>query len=564
MFPMSSGRRSRPLAATFALMIVPGVTAVGIAGTAHAAPLPAPYSGDTHGDILAVHDLAVAGTSLAGLELGHTETRTDSAATPRVRSYASNLDGNLAGAAGATPESVGAQVAGPDAGDDVKAATLAEVPLSPVLTAGVADAAVEAHWAGDPACLPDDAPYTSSQVALADGATVGELAVAPSTNLTLATLGASITTGGTGRVGATVVSEQTASTAPVEVLDVNGNPAITATVADAVLTSTSDGTTGTSTYNDPVIVLAVDSNVDGTVDQTVTLDDLPGDTFTLDLPLGIADATITLTGHTLQDLDSGATAEGKVASVLGINVAVTDAVLGTPLATADLGVLPLHTMAHAPNGGIECAAPDTDGDGLTDDEEATLGTDPDNPDTDGDGLTDGDEVDTHGTDPLDRDTDNDRLSDGREVKGFTIRMPGKRFEICGRPDPRRIFVKTDPLDADTDNDRIRDGREVRGYRIRQRIVYTRSGATYNIGKVKTNPTRRDTDRDGLRDNVERTGSANTKFKRRKTDPTKCDSDRGGIRDGKEIEAGSDPTRIRSGPNDYRRMAVRGEYASSQG
>ncbi|SDQ27203.1 Calx-beta domain-containing protein [Flagellimonas zhangzhouensis] len=55
---------------------------------------------------------------------------------------------------------------------------------------------------------------------------------------------------------------------------------------------------------------------------------------------------------------------------------------------------------------------DTDGDGLTDGEEADLGTDPNNPDTDGDGLTDGEEVlvidnpDTvavpeNATDPLD-------------------------------------------------------------------------------------------------------------------------------------------------------------------
>lgn len=41
---------------------------------------------------------------------------------------------------------------------------------------------------------------------------------------------------------------------------------------------------------------------------------------------------------------------------------------------------------------------DSDGDGLTDDEEADLGTDPNNPDTDGDGVTDGDEI-AGGTDP---------------------------------------------------------------------------------------------------------------------------------------------------------------------
>uniref|UniRef100_UPI001ABEBF9F Ig-like domain-containing protein n=1 Tax=Gracilibacillus suaedae TaxID=2820273 RepID=UPI001ABEBF9F len=42
----------------------------------------------------------------------------------------------------------------------------------------------------------------------------------------------------------------------------------------------------------------------------------------------------------------------------------------------------------------------SDEDGLTDEEEADLGTDPENPDTDGDGINDGDEVD-NGTDPLD-------------------------------------------------------------------------------------------------------------------------------------------------------------------
>jgi len=43
---------------------------------------------------------------------------------------------------------------------------------------------------------------------------------------------------------------------------------------------------------------------------------------------------------------------------------------------------------------------DTDGDGLSDTDEAALGTDPDNPDSDGDTFTDGDEV-AQGTDPTD-------------------------------------------------------------------------------------------------------------------------------------------------------------------
>jgi hypothetical protein len=60
------------------------------------------------------------------------------------------------------------------------------------------------------------------------------------------------------------------------------------------------------------------------------------------------------------------------------------------------------------------AAIDTDGDGVSDDEERRRGTDPNNPDTDGDGLDDGEER-RYGTDPLNPDTDGDGLTDGEEI-----------------------------------------------------------------------------------------------------------------------------------------------------
>jgi len=58
---------------------------------------------------------------------------------------------------------------------------------------------------------------------------------------------------------------------------------------------------------------------------------------------------------------------------------------------------------------------DKDGDGLTDDEERELGTNPYETDTDGDGLSDYDEIHFYGTDPLNPDTDGDGYSDGYEI-----------------------------------------------------------------------------------------------------------------------------------------------------
>ncbi|MRX26971.1 hypothetical protein [Kangiella sp. HZ709] len=59
---------------------------------------------------------------------------------------------------------------------------------------------------------------------------------------------------------------------------------------------------------------------------------------------------------------------------------------------------------------------DDDNDGLTDSEEATLGTDPFDSDTDNDGLSDFDEVNIHNTNPLEADTDGDSVNDAEDHK----------------------------------------------------------------------------------------------------------------------------------------------------
>jgi thiol-disulfide isomerase/thioredoxin len=63
---------------------------------------------------------------------------------------------------------------------------------------------------------------------------------------------------------------------------------------------------------------------------------------------------------------------------------------------------------------VGCPSADNDGDGLTNEEEAELGTDPDEADTDGDGLSDREETIVT-TDPLVADTDGDGYSDGDEI-----------------------------------------------------------------------------------------------------------------------------------------------------
>ncbi len=80
---------------------------------------------------------------------------------------------------------------------------------------------------------------------------------------------------------------------------------------------------------------------------------------------------------------------------------------------------------------------DSDGDGLTNAQEAEGGTDPNKADTDDDGLTDGEEVKL-GTDPLLQDTDGDSLTDGEEVGEWG----------------------TDPLLEDTDSDEYWDSWEI--------------------------------------------------------------------------------------------------------
>ncbi|MCP4676795.1 MAG: transglutaminase domain-containing protein [Deltaproteobacteria bacterium] len=146
---------------------------------------------------------------------------------------------------------------------------------------------------------------------------------------------------------------------------------------------------------------------------------------------------------------------------------------------------------------------DTDGDGLTDEQEARYGTDPKVFDSDGDGIGDGDEVEywtargdaiTWSSDLegltgdglinlLDPDSDNDGLLDGDEIDGWQITVVGRVREVFSDPGLRN-----------SDGDDLTDAEEFHGWEI------VRGD---NIEHIKTDPFLEDTDGDGVLDSFER-------------------------------------------------------------
>ena len=138
---------------------------------------------------------------------------------------------------------------------------------------------------------------------------------------------------------------------------------------------------------------------------------------------------------------------------------------------------------------VDPAVVDSDGDGLTDAEEANINADPASTDTDGDGLTDGDEVLVYGTAALAADTDGDGVLDGDEVAQGTDPLavagdPGVAGDSDGDglDDAFEAELGTDGVDTDTDDDGLTDGDEY---------------FTYQTGTL--NP---DTDADGVLDGTE--------------------------------------------------------------
>ncbi len=137
---------------------------------------------------------------------------------------------------------------------------------------------------------------------------------------------------------------------------------------------------------------------------------------------------------------------------------------------------------------------DSDGDGLSDEDEAALGTDPDDPDTDNDGLSDGEEVHQHGTDPLAADSDGDGIDDGYEV-AFGL-DPTDAGDAALDPDGDGLSnlgefgAGSDPNDPDTDGDGLDDGDEVNVHGTDPTVADTDGGGRTDGQEVNedgTNP-----------------------------------------------------------------------------
>lgn len=147
-------------------------------------------------------------------------------------------------------------------------------------------------------------------------------------------------------------------------------------------------------FTGPELQVKVSNNYSGSGDPNAT-----GVTWT-DFPIAKSSGSDLL-------VDSG---ETPLSAYNGqtIYVAIRYALTGT-----GPGDAPVDRIHYAVIGG---GGPDSDGDGLDDNYEIVIGTNPDDPDSDDDGLTDGDEVDTYGTNPLMIDSDEDGFTDFYEIE----------------------------------------------------------------------------------------------------------------------------------------------------
>ena len=382
--------------------------------------------------------------------------------------------------------------------------------LDAVLDLGVSNATAHARFFDDGTCLPTFPAFTKSRISTADAEVLGAIGVPGAVSVSHETR---LVDNGLPNGGRDVVTEVSGSTATVSIL---GEPLLEV-ITPPVLTVTADGTPGVDdvSYTAPVIRLAG------------TGGDLAEFPFTTPGELGQL-IEISVADPVVEVLPTGVRA--TVAGAIHLKVT-----LGGLIDVAQVDIFPMTAEATAPAGGVQCGTVgDSDGDGLDDDVEQVIGTDPNDPDTDGDGTNDGDEDfdgdgltnveevtgsenDGYGNEPTDltdADSDDDGLTDGQEV------------DLTG----------TDPNNPDTDGDGTSDADEDPDADDLTNLEEVTGSENDDFGNEPTDPLVADSDDDGLTDGEETSGSENTGFGNEATDPNEADTDGGGVPDGDEVTA----------------------------
>uniref|UniRef100_UPI000255AF97 gliding motility-associated C-terminal domain-containing protein n=1 Tax=Croceivirga radicis TaxID=1929488 RepID=UPI000255AF97 len=310
----------------------------------------------------------------------------------------------------------------------------------------------------------------------------------------------------------------TATDADISGLD-NGTITVTADVTDIAGNPATD--------NDPV---TLDNNTPE-VDSFSTIDITP-------ILTGLGDANEQLT----IELDTDGDGTIDVTYIVttdssgnwSIDTGNATPVSGTFPTLGDEDIIDITATDNAGNSntGIVTISVDTDGDGLNNNEEITLGTDLNNPDSDGDGINDGQEV-LDGTNPLDdcdsvsgtplesSDCDADGLTNAEEANLGTDPFNADT-DNDGLLDSEEVGLDTDPLNPDTDGDGINDGQE----------VLDNTNPLEDCDSVDGTPLgASDCDADGL---------TNAEEANLGTDPENPDTDGDGISDGQEVIDETDP------------------------
>ncbi len=182
---------------------------------------------------------------------------------------------------------------------------------------------------------------------------------------------------------------------------------------------------------------------------------------------------------------------------------------------------------------------DTDGDLLTDWHEITnLLSDPRMMDSDGDGLTDYEEAVKYHTRADTLDTDRDGLSDAEEIQRFNTDAHKVDSDGDGLPDGRELQLGSNPNRVDTDGDGLSDGDEYLKHGTDPLLPDSDGDGIGDYDEVfigKTEAASADSDQDGLNDFEERSIEG--------TDPFNPDTDGDGLSDYEELRVtGTDPTK----------------------